>query len=137
MEAQFYSLGLSNTYLDKSCPIIYNRAQYYIRDEYHRLKNAPYVNNSYKWAGGGFLSNVGDLVKFGNAMLYSYQHKRTEAQKKQENCPPPTENVPLQTKVHGDTSEVPQTGIGETKPETAVEGRAVFYRRSFLTDTFF
>jgi len=75
MEAQFASLGLLNTYLDKASPIIYNRSKYYVRDEHHRLKNAPYVDNSYKWAGGGFLSNVGDLVKFGNAMLYSYQQK--------------------------------------------------------------
>ena len=28
---------------------------------------------SYKWAGGGFVSNVLDLVRFGNIMLYSYQ----------------------------------------------------------------
>lgn len=26
-----------------------------------------------KWAGGGLQSTVGDLVKFGDAMLYSYQ----------------------------------------------------------------
>lgn len=31
------------------------------------------MDNSYKWAGGGFLSTVGDLLKFGNAMLYGYQ----------------------------------------------------------------
>lgn len=36
--------------------------------------NAPYVNNSYKWAGGGFISDVTDLLKFGNIMLYSYQY---------------------------------------------------------------
>lgn len=35
--------------------------------------NCPYVDNSYKWAGGGFLSTVGDLLLFGNALLYSYQ----------------------------------------------------------------
>merc|ERR1712080_154406 len=52
----------------------YNRARYYVRDNHHRLQNAPYVDNSYKWAGGGFLSNVSDLLKFGNAMLYSYQY---------------------------------------------------------------
>jgi hypothetical protein len=39
------------------------------------LKNAPYVDNSCKWAGGGFVSNVLDLVRFGNAMLFSYQNK--------------------------------------------------------------
>ena len=39
------------------------------------MKNAPYVDCSYKLAGGGFLSNVRDLVQFGNCMLYSYQQK--------------------------------------------------------------
>jgi len=38
-----------------------------------RLVNAPYVDNSYKWAGGGFLSTVHDVCHFGNALLYSYQ----------------------------------------------------------------
>lgn len=37
--------------------------------------NAPYVDLSYKWAGGGLISNVLDVTKFGNAMLYSYQAK--------------------------------------------------------------
>jgi serine beta-lactamase-like protein LACTB len=40
-----------------------------------KIVNAPYVDNSYKWAGGGLLSNIGDLLKFGNIMLYSYQWK--------------------------------------------------------------
>ncbi|KAK4321605.1 hypothetical protein Pmani_007607 [Petrolisthes manimaculis] len=70
----FWDLGLDHTYLDKNDPIIYNRASYYVRDKRGRLKNAPYVDNSYKWAGGGFLSTVGDLCKFGNAMLYASQH---------------------------------------------------------------
>jgi len=39
------------------------------------LANVPFSDNSYKWAGGGFVSTVGDLLKFGNAMLYSYQWK--------------------------------------------------------------
>lgn len=38
-----------------------------------RIVNCPYVDNSYKWAGGGFLSTVGDLLLFGNALLFSYQ----------------------------------------------------------------
>lgn len=37
--------------------------------------NAPYVDLSYKWAGGGLISNVLDVTKFGNAMLYSFQSK--------------------------------------------------------------
>ena len=41
-----------------------------------KLKNSNWqLCISYKWAGGGYLSTVGDLVKFGNAMLYSYQQK--------------------------------------------------------------
>jgi CubicO group peptidase (beta-lactamase class C family) len=31
--------------------------------------NAPYVDNSYKWAGGGFLSTPEELVRFGQAHL--------------------------------------------------------------------
>ena len=47
--------------------------RHYIRNDKGRLENAPYVDLSYKWAGGGLISNVKDLCKFGNAMLYSYQ----------------------------------------------------------------
>ena len=75
IKKQFTVLGLNNTYLDQAEQIIYNRSRNYVRDKHHRLKNAPYVDNSYKWAGGGFLSTVGDLVKFGNAMLYSHQQR--------------------------------------------------------------
>lgn len=48
-------------------------ASYYVRNKNGRLENAPLVDNSYKWAGGGFLSTAEDLIKFGNAMLYSFQ----------------------------------------------------------------
>lgn len=46
---------------------------YYRINKQRRLVNVPFTDNSYKWAGGGFLSTVGDLLKFGNIMLYSYQ----------------------------------------------------------------
>ena len=45
----------------------------YVKNKGGRLENAPYVDNSYKWAGGGFLSTAPDLCKFGDAMLYSSQ----------------------------------------------------------------
>ena len=32
--------------------------------------NSPWVDNSYKWAGGGFLSTSEDLIRFGFAHLY-------------------------------------------------------------------
>ncbi len=41
-----------------------------------RLKNTPFVDHSYKWAGGGFISNAEDLLKFGNAMLVCYQLRK-------------------------------------------------------------
>ncbi|XP_063222166.1 serine beta-lactamase-like protein LACTB, mitochondrial [Bacillus rossius redtenbacheri] len=71
---QFFNvLGLKNTYLDFNERIIYNRARYYTKGKNGRLQNAPCVDVSYKWAGGGFLSSVGDLLRFGNAMLYCSQ----------------------------------------------------------------
>lgn len=48
-------------------------SRHYVRNNKGRLENAPYVDLSYKWAGGGMVSNVLDLVRFGNIMLYSYQ----------------------------------------------------------------
>lgn len=45
------------------------------------------MDNSYKWAGGGLLSTVGDLVKFGNVMLYSFQHDDGADQVQGENKP--------------------------------------------------
>ncbi|XP_013780104.1 serine beta-lactamase-like protein LACTB, mitochondrial [Limulus polyphemus] len=73
MSKLFQELGLKNTFLDTNDTIIYNRSRYY-RHTKDGLINAPYVDNSYKWAGGGLLSTVGDLLQFGNIMLYSFQH---------------------------------------------------------------
>ena len=42
------------------------------------LQNAPYVDNSLKWAGGGFVSNAMDLVKLGNALLSIYQYPKED-----------------------------------------------------------
>ncbi|KAG9340709.1 hypothetical protein JZ751_020299 [Albula glossodonta] len=69
----FRELGMLNTVPDENDPIIYHRSRYYHFNKKGRVVNCPYVDNSYKWAGGGFLSTVGDLLLFGNAMLYSYQ----------------------------------------------------------------
>ena len=51
--------------------------RYYTRGARSRLLNVPYVDVSYKWAGGGFLSTALDLTTFGNVMLYSYQYRDT------------------------------------------------------------
>lgn len=74
MKKLFRQLGMYHTYLDVNEALIYNRSRFYAKDKRGHLINAPYVDNSYKWAGGGFLSTVGDLLKFGNSMLYSLQY---------------------------------------------------------------
>ncbi|XP_040893723.1 serine beta-lactamase-like protein LACTB, mitochondrial isoform X3 [Toxotes jaculatrix] len=73
MMNMFRELGMLNTVPDENDPIIYHRSRYYHLNKRGRVVNCPYVDNSYKWAGGGFLSTVGDLLLFGNALLYSYQ----------------------------------------------------------------
>ncbi|XP_055571948.1 serine beta-lactamase-like protein LACTB, mitochondrial isoform X1 [Falco biarmicus] len=82
MLKMFRDLDMLSTVLDDNEAMIYNRARCYVYNKKGRLVNAPYVDNSYKWAGGGFLSSVGDLLKFGNALLYSYQ----AGQFKKNNC---------------------------------------------------
>ncbi|KAJ8344560.1 hypothetical protein SKAU_G00318890 [Synaphobranchus kaupii] len=69
----FRELGMLNTVPEENDPIIYHRSRFYHFNKKGRVVNCPYVDNSYKWAGGGFLSTVGDLLLFGDAMLYSYQ----------------------------------------------------------------
>ena len=65
--------------LDHILLLLYHR--FYRRNENGHLVNAPYVDNSYKWAGGGFMSTAEDLVQFGNSMLYAKQmdHNRNTA----------------------------------------------------------
>ncbi|KAM5170691.1 serine beta-lactamase-like protein LACTB, mitochondrial [Mantella aurantiaca] len=76
MTQMFRDLGMKNTVPEEHEPIIYNRARFYSFNDKKRLVNSPYVDNSCKWAGGGFLSTVGDLLTFGNVLLYSYQAQR-------------------------------------------------------------
>lgn len=68
-EAVFRPLGMRNTVADFVTPIIAGRTRYYVRDAEGRVVNAPFVNNSYKWAGGGFLSTTDDVLRFANAHL--------------------------------------------------------------------
>ncbi|KAM7414577.1 hypothetical protein PAMA_019409 [Pampus argenteus] len=73
MMNMFREVGMVNTVPDENEPIIYHRSRFYNFNKKGRVVNCPYVDNSYKWAGGGFLSTVGDLLLFGNTLLYSYQ----------------------------------------------------------------
>jgi CubicO group peptidase (beta-lactamase class C family) len=63
-------LGLRETIAEYPDSLIPNRARFYVRERVGApYRNAPYVDNSYKWAGGGFLSTPEDLVRFGSAMM--------------------------------------------------------------------
>ena len=65
----FVPLGLRHTVAEHPDSIIPFRARFYERGRDGNLLNAPYVDNSVKWAGGGFLSTAEDLGGFGSAHL--------------------------------------------------------------------
>ena len=64
----FDPLKMTHTVPEYHDSIIYNRSGCYTTENGKNI-NTPYVDNSYKWAGGGFLITSEDLVTFGNAML--------------------------------------------------------------------
>lgn len=65
----FEPLGLRHTVADRNDAIVSERTRFYERGEDGAIVNAPYVDNSYKWAGGGYLSTPEDLVIFGQAHM--------------------------------------------------------------------
>lgn len=67
-ERVFDPLGMTETRAEFMDSLIVYRAGYYSMEGGKSI-NARYVDNSYKWAGGGFISTSEDLVKFGNALL--------------------------------------------------------------------
>jgi serine beta-lactamase-like protein LACTB, mitochondrial len=68
-EQVFTPLGLLNTTADQPADIIPQRARFYSGAKGKPTQNAMFVDNSYKWAGGGFISTSEDLVRFGSALL--------------------------------------------------------------------
>ena len=65
----FTPLGLVHTTADQNIRIVEQRSRFYELPKDSPVQNASYVDNSYKWAGGGFLSTAEDLVRFGSTML--------------------------------------------------------------------
>jgi CubicO group peptidase (beta-lactamase class C family) len=65
----FTPLELPHTTADQNKRIIEQRSRFYELAKNGMVENAPYVDNSYKWGGGGFLSTAEDLVRFGSALL--------------------------------------------------------------------
>ncbi len=65
----FTPMGLVHTTADQNTQIIEQRSRFYELAKDGHQENAPYVDNSYKWAGGGFLSTAEDLVRFGSTVM--------------------------------------------------------------------
>ena len=68
-EEVFRPLGMLHTGGDHTDSLVVNRARPYDRTPDGRLINARYIDNSHKWAGGGFLSTTEDLLRFAHAHL--------------------------------------------------------------------
>lgn len=64
----FQQLNMDHTMPDYAYREIPDRTRFYTFEE-GQNKEAPYVDNSYKWAGGGFLSTTEDMIRFGEAHL--------------------------------------------------------------------
>ena len=65
----FGPLGMRHTVAGHTDLVIPHRTRFYTATPDGEVVNAPFVDNSYKWAGGGFLSTPEDLLIFANAHL--------------------------------------------------------------------
>jgi len=60
--------GMLSTQFDVPSRIVHNRGQGYERDSLGYRVETPYADVSYKYAGGGMISTVDDLVRLGMAL---------------------------------------------------------------------
>jgi len=67
--AVFTPLAMTNTIPDDATRAIPRRTRFYKSKDGGGFELEPDVDNSYKWASGGFLSTPEDLVRFGSAHL--------------------------------------------------------------------
>lgn len=65
-------LGMNETVAEYNDSLITNRTRYYTYSaaEDGTVVNAPTVDNSYKWAGGGFIGTAEDLITFGEQIIW-------------------------------------------------------------------
>ncbi len=68
-DAVFAPLAMTNTQPDDATRVIAQRTRFYKAKPDGGFELEPDVDNSYKWASGGFLSTPEDLVRFGFAHL--------------------------------------------------------------------
>ncbi|GAB5537512.1 MAG: hypothetical protein Rubg2KO_37610 [Rubricoccaceae bacterium] len=74
----FGPMGMTRTRADWTDSLIVDRARPYVGTP-GDFQNAPYVDNSVKWAGGGFLSTPEDLLKLGAYVLSDTLGARSRA----------------------------------------------------------
>lgn len=67
--AVFRPLGMTGAAADYTDSLVAHRSRFYTTAANGQTINAPYVDNSYKWAGGGFVATTDDLVRFAHAHL--------------------------------------------------------------------
>ncbi|MEP7347619.1 MAG: serine hydrolase domain-containing protein [Gemmatimonadaceae bacterium] len=63
------ALGMTNTLPDFPDSLVAHRTRFYDREGKGAWQNSPYVDQSNKWAGGGFLSTPSDLLLLGGAVM--------------------------------------------------------------------
>lgn len=69
-EEVFQPIGMNETAPEYTDSLMSNRTSYYEIGENDEVVNAPYVDNSYKWAGGGFIGTTEDLLRFGESVFW-------------------------------------------------------------------
>ncbi len=68
-EKVFDPLKMDQTYAEKGNDQIDGLVSFYMHDYNGLITPGQQVNNSYKWAGGGFLASATELVKFSKGVL--------------------------------------------------------------------
>ena len=68
-EAVLEPLGMRHTVADRNQPLIEGRARFYELGSDKQVVNAPCIDVSYKWPGGGMLATAEDVVRLGSAFL--------------------------------------------------------------------
>lgn len=64
----FVPAGMTSTFLEYPRQIVRFRGRQYVRGAAEALLNAPYVDNSVKWAGGGIIATASDIARFAMAL---------------------------------------------------------------------